>query len=420
MVGLGGVAPSACSSGGEAPSGVLREERGDTAVVVNARPVFADTIEPVLEQVWGEDHGRPDEVFTEISAFDVGPGGRIYVHDLHRGVRWFGEDGELGGTWAPWGEGPHEVGHAAAMAISARGEIALWDVGNGKILFGDTTSPGSSIPVPRRRPAYDESALVIGPTGELWVRFAKGPESSGALLPAPVFGGLEGGELGDTLWLSIAFGGACDTSFDPRYSVGYWDDKRAPWWPFVLSALGRDLTLVAGCSADSSFFVVRHGQITKVSWPQPRLEVGDEERAFFQEWRPIPPLPASRPAIARILIAVGGRIWVWPNQPPDRWTPSSEVQDASGVATALRIGEHGAFEVFERDGRWLGTVALPPDVRYSGYPTTPAIRIHGDTIWAVRTDALGVQTIGRYHVDWPGAGYRSRARGSTSPAGIGG
>lgn len=400
VVCMGGVTPSACSPDGARP-GVLREVRRDTVEVVNFRPFFADTIRLVLDQVWGTDHGRPDDVFTEVSAFDVAPDGRLYVHDLHRGVRWFQKDGELGGTYAQWGEGPHEVGHVAAMAISARGEIALWDVGNGKLLFGDTTSPGGSIPAPQRRPAYDESALVFGPTGKLWMRLAKVPGTSSGRLRAPIFGALSEGELRDTLWLSTAFGGSCDTPFDPRYSVGYWEDKRAPWWPSVLSALGRDLTVVAGCSAEPAFYVVNRGAVMKVNWPQPALQVGEEERAFFQEWRPIPGLPDTRPVIARIVIAGGGRVWVWPNQRPDRWTPSSRVREAGGVSTALRIGEHGGFAVFRRDGRWLGTVALPSDVRYSGYPTTPDLRIRGDTIWAVRTDSLGVQTIGRFHVDWP-------------------
>jgi hypothetical protein len=130
--------------------------------------------------------------------------------------------------------------------------------------------------------------------------------------------------------------------------------------------------------------------------------VGDEERAFFEAWRPMPELPDVRPYYARLIAAGDDRIWVWPNQAPEEWTPSREVQRGSGVATALRIGESGAFEVFRRDGRWVGTVALPENVRYSGYPTTPSVVIRGDTLWAVTLSLYDVQTLGRYRVDWVG------------------
>jgi hypothetical protein len=64
------------------------------------------------------------------------------------------------------------------------------------------------------------------------------------------------------------------------------------------------------------------------------------------------------------------------------------------------LAEGGAFDVFDEYGRWVGSVRLPPAVRYTGYPTTPPVTIRGDTIWAVGRDALDVEYIVKYMVRW--------------------
>lgn len=56
--------------------------------------------------------------------------------------------------------------------------------------------------------------------------------------------------------------------------------------------------------------------------------------------------------------------------------------------------------MFGPDGEWIGTVPLPEEVRYSGFPTETAVVIRRDTIWAVSRDALDVNYITRYEVRW--------------------
>jgi hypothetical protein len=190
--------------------------------------------------------------------------------------------------------------------------------------------------------------------------------------------------------------------YDATYRAGFWEDKRIPWFPSVASAL--DSTGLAwGCSGEARFHVVsaQGGDTVVVSWPHIPLPVSEDEKEFYRGWSPLPELPDVHPVFARLIRSADGRTWVWPNQPPTEWTPSQDVQAAAGVTTALRFGRQGAFEVFDVDGRWLGSVALPEAVRYDGYPSTPRIRIRGDTIWAVRYNELDVQSIGRYHVAWP-------------------
>jgi len=57
--------------------------------------------------------------------------------------------------------------------------------------------------------------------------------------------------------------------------------------------------------------------------------------------------------------------------------------------------------IFGEDG-WLGTVALPDEARYNGFPTEPRVVIRGDSIWAVATDSMDVEYVVKYVVAWPG------------------
>jgi hypothetical protein len=60
----------------------------------------------------------------------------------------------------------------------------------------------------------------------------------------------------------------------------------------------------------------------------------------------------------------------------------------------------GVFDVFELDGRFLGSVALPPELPYRPFPGSDDPIIRGDTIWAVTQDSLDIQYLSRFLVRW--------------------
>lgn len=82
--------------------------------------------------------------------------------------------------------------------------------------------------------------------------------------------------------------------------------------------------------------------------------------------------------------------------------PPREVQEQTGVTMAWTLSSRGSFDVFGPDGRWLGTVDVPAELAYSGFPTETPVVIQGNTLWAVTRDALGVNYVTRYTVDWTG------------------
>lgn len=84
----------------------------------------------------------------------------------------------------------------------------------------------------------------------------------------------------------------------------------------------------------------------------------------------------------------------------EKGSPSPEVQERTGVKETWALSSRGAFEVFSTDGTWLGTVPLPEQVDYSGFPTERPVVIRGDTIWAITRDSLGVNYVTRFAVNW--------------------
>jgi hypothetical protein len=49
----------------------------------------------------------------------------------------------------------------------------------------------------------------------------------------------------------------------------------------------------------------------------------------------------------------------------------------AGRSSGWMSGRHGAFDVFDYSGDWIGSVALPEGVVYSGYPDTAPVPYAG-------------------------------------------
>jgi hypothetical protein len=130
-----------------------------------------------------------------------------------------------------------------------------------------------------------------------------------------------------------------------------------------------------------------------------------DERAFFETmWTPsLGTLPEVRPEYSRIIPSRDGRVWVFEPPEPERAEGvSDEIQAmvrARGFDTMLGIARSGGhLSVFDENGVWIAVVRLPPDVRYSGFATTPTVVIRGDTLWAVRVGEFDEQYVAKYHL----------------------
>lgn len=58
-------------------------------------------------------------------------------------------------------------------------------------------------------------------------------------------------------------------------------------------------------------------------------------------------------------------------------------------------GKGGAFDVFEADVTYLGSVQQPENMPYAGFPGTIDPIIRGDTVWAITEKENEVQTLSK-------------------------
>ena len=368
----------------------------------NEGPLYPDTVVPELVASWGQIAGDEEYVFTEITSFAVDKNGGLIVHDLGRGVRRFWADGSFRDYLARVGEGPTEVKFAAGIAVASDGRVALWDMGNRRlVVFADDGGLLESFPVPNRHVSYDENSLFFDDEGDLWFKIALDPLHDGVGYPRPAFARASSGGGGDTLFVDSPPAPECSERYDATYRRGFWEDKRAPWFPVLITSMGPDGSFAWACSSEMNVSMATADGPREVVLPRRGLAIESEERDFFAAWQPLPPRPSNRAELARVILPGNGWVWLWPTQPPRRFQPTADAQRRGAPSDALGISEDGAFEVVDPDGKWVGTVALPEGVRFSGFPTTPPVWIRGDTLWAVRLGEFEEQYVSKFVVRWP-------------------
>lgn len=272
------------------------------------------------------------------------------------------------------------------------------------MLIVEPDGESRTIRFPDVRPRYHEDALHYREDGMLVVGVDPAFTSAG-LDPTPRLAYLvfaADGSLSDSVFVPPAIWQRCPTRSEHPYRVGFWEDKREPYLPKAVWALAPDATLAVGCPDRYEFQVQRpDGTVFRIGRAGAvTVELTGEQQAFLARWAELPRLPDQRPVYARLILPGDGRIWVWPNQPMEQQAPPAQVQEQTGVTLAWRLSSRGSFDVFEADGRWLGTVPVPPELAYSGFPTEEPVVIRSDTLWAITRDALGVNYVTRYAVSW--------------------
>jgi hypothetical protein len=187
------------------------------------------------------------------------------------------------------------------------------------------------------------------------------------------------------------------------FGGGVFEDQREPYIPKPKWTLGADGRLAFGCPDTYEFDVVQpNGHVLRIRRDDWRpVELSNRARewlTWYRQW----PFPATKPAYARVLLApVGGRIWVRPEVHPVNVGVSPEAEAALGLSENWRPWGAGVFDVFDREGVFLGPVRMPPEMSYSGH-SSYGITIHGDTVWAITEGEFDEAYISKYLVRWPG------------------
>jgi hypothetical protein len=396
-----GAIPQGCI---DAASSVTSERSlvGDTLVVRYGVESLADTARLEPQVRYGRLVGGADYEIGSINAVAVDADGGVFLYSTGEGVRRFNADGTFARWIAREGEGPREVGFVASLAADGSGNLAAKDFGNRRITEFAADGTVRSIR-DAGVPSLTEDDLAYSRDGTLWAALRPlRPPTEGLAFPRASYARIDW-EVGlvDSVFVPDRFTSDCPFLTEPRYVAAIWEDKREPWFPKVKWGRGPDGFLAMGCPSDFAFDLVGGPTVVRVSRPWNPVTVSAEERDFWTTYWAMPPVPADRPAYARLILPGDGRIWVWPEQPSFVESLDDASARFAGRSDAWRVGTSGAFDVFDYEGEWLGTVPLPPELPYSGYPTTRPIVIRGDTVWGVTLDSLDVSYVTRYVVRWP-------------------
>jgi hypothetical protein len=338
----------------------------------------------------GTAEGDPEYQFGQIAGIDVGSDGRLYVLDQQaREVRVFDPEGDFVVAMGQAGSGPGELSQAAGPVFVSPGDtVVVPDMMQQRItLYTAAGEPAGTHPLPM--------------TGGIAVKWMETPDQEliqqAMIMAFPNQPDVEPktlllrrrptGEVVDTV-LELPIGETVDLSGNaPAFTLF----EGEPVW-----TVGPDGRVYAGFNSEYSVreYSPTGDLVQIIRKPRERTPITESDQAEYRRvvrelWQQqgVPPEALDQlsqqlqfaefyPAFANILGGPEGTLWVQGIQTPD------EVQEQGGTFNIQDLGS-ATWEVFNREGRLLGTVTMPP--RF-----TPLMFLD-DALYGVLRDELDVQ-----------------------------
>jgi hypothetical protein len=402
----------ACSAESRAPMSaagletVFDSTRADSVIARTAGEVPAERLRRVVDEVRIAPEADDTTLFAEVTEFDVGQGGELYVFDNPNRVLFiFDSTGALLRRVGRQGAGPGEFNSNNGMVVLRDGRLAQWDARNGRVSFFSA--------------AGDFQYSWVVPTG-FSTSFGIRTDTTGYLYAyRPVTPPRDGEILGRMGLRLFGDEGVLTDSLIP---------PDLPWTRVVYTASVRDNTSSTGPTHGARFQWQwhPHGYFVSVATERyqielsrpdrplrivrdaPEIPVSDAERSWDQERITFnlrqtdpswsfngPPIPATKPPVAGLHVARDGRIWVRVAVPSVE-IPEAEREAPRGPATGPRppVRTHRdastTFEVFAPSGEFLGRVEMPANIQW--------MEADGDRVWYIGRDADGLAAIVRARI----------------------
>lgn len=401
----------ACGGSGDGPPAaglqMAIDTVGDTITVRTlAGSVWGDTADLVAEVRIGSLEGADEYILGNPSQLAVSGSGIIYVLDRQVPVvRAYGPDGAYLYDVGREGGGPGEYQNPDGLAVLPDGRVLVKDPGNARIaVFGPDGQPVGGWPY---RGGWNTSHRYYVDTAGY--SYAMILLESG-LPPWEWRFGLARwspeGELLDTIPAPTWDYDKPQVTAQRENSSSSTDVPFSPSTTFAFSPLGY---MVGALSTEYRIELFQApGRVIRLErdWepvsvqPEERDEqerrISENFRSQYPGWRwNGPSIPDTKPPFRHIFTGEDGRIWVVLSQPGEPTMTEAEAreEEARSGRPVVRFLEPTAFDVFEPDGRYLGLVRAPRDLRMSPLPVA-----RGDTVWAVTRDELDVPTIVRFRI----------------------
>lgn len=328
----------------------------------------------------GAVNGNTPDVFGEIGSFDVDALGRIYILDRQAGdIRVFDDAGHYVRTMGRAGAGPGELGAPTGLAIS-NDRVWVVDPGNGRYTVFDTT--GAFVAV-HPRPIFASIYPWFG-----------GVDSEGRLLdmafePRALIRINSDGMPLDTILLPTP--DANPPTFPFTDAEGRARGFRfVPFTPRFQMALDAERGIWFGMPSEYRFYLRSHAgdtlRIVERSYRPVRIgrgELADTLEGldeFARQGGRVDRslIPSERPAYEAMFVADNGYVW---------------------TRTAGVPGDEGhAFDVFDAEGRYLGSVRS--DITLSTR-LRPIVR--DSLVYALAVDPLEIPYVVRMRISTRGS-----------------
>jgi hypothetical protein len=394
---------AACTEGARAPDS-MREQRGDTLVIVHrGAGTWGDSARLVRRATFGEADGSDTVTLGEIRAIAVGPSGRVFAVDgQHLAIRVFDADLKVVGLWGRDGAGPGELRNPdGGLAVLSDGRVVVRDPGNARaeVFSADGRSAASWRVIDaglRTRENFGQhgdtllSRVVVDYTGPInqWKYGLARIAPDGRVVdtvrvpPAELAAATLVARRGNnTAELPLPFAPTSLATWHPGggFAVAR-GDRYAITWPRGdgLVRVERDVEPVVVLAAESA---QERAYVTKgLQWLDPTWT-----------WQG-PDIPGTKPLLSQLFVGRDGSVWALrEGTAEDRDDPDYRPDDASSVERRLRSTLR--FDVFDADGAFLGSVALPREVRLR---PQPAFDARGFV--ALEIDEAGVPRLVRYGI----------------------
>ncbi len=396
ILGIGLFAGACDPSGGARPaeSDVGRDSAGVWIVENGAAVGWPEGRPPAIrvDLEIGRADGEGPDVFGNVVAVDVDSAGAMHVLDQQaQHVVVFDATGGHRRTLGSPGSGPGELGPAAsAVLVGPDGSVAVPDAGNARVTRFAPDGSTDSWPLRLQQGVPIRWDGLADGTHVAQLRAVTAPPSG---LPSDVIVryGMDGTVL-DTLG-SLPGGASVTVGDDGLPAISLFESE--PLWD-----VAPDGILVWAMNA--AYEIRRHAPdgslVAVVRRDSGRRPVSQQDRAVLTELvrdmmvdQGVPPaavqaissrmrIAADFPALAAVHVGRDGRIWV------QRVAIPSEAEEDDAPLDPMNPGSPD-WDVFDGDGRWLGTVRLPD--RF----TMMAIR--DDALYGVVRDDLDVQRVVR-------------------------
>jgi hypothetical protein len=416
MVATTALVASACGVGADGDAGgdaadmaglatvIDSTSKADSVIARTAGSVDPGAVRRVAEQLRVAPSADDTSLFAEVSEFDVGRDGRLFVYDRAANVLFlFDSAGALLRRVGRQGAGPGEFNSNNGMVVLPDGRLALWDARNARINF---FSPDGEFTTSWILPSgfSTSNGLRSDATGAVLLYRPVTPPREGEILGR--FGLVrlkEGGAFGDSLippdlpveritYVARTENGSSSTS--PTHSARFlWQ-----WHPrgFFVSANGgvSEIELSRPASLGGPLRIVRDGAVVGVS---------DDERAWDQEkitwqmrqnvadWRwSGPAIPSVKPPIGAVHVGRDGSIWARVATQSER-IPEDELDPQLPERSPRALFRDPIeYEVFTDDGVFRGRVALPARATW--------MEADGNQVWYLQRDIDGLPAVVRARI----------------------